>query len=185
MRDSTPILKLIPLAAAALALAGCARAPAPLNRLAVAYTAISNAEGVEVAAAELWQDIDNVVHVDIQFHSLPIGSHGIHFHAVGRCEAAGTAPFTSAGAHFNPLGRQHGLDNSAGPHAGDAPSFTVDVGGRGRATFTTDRVSLTVGSTTLFDGDGSAIVVHAAADDQISQPAGNSGPRIACGVLRR
>ncbi|HVF38852.1 MAG TPA: superoxide dismutase family protein, partial [Gemmatimonadaceae bacterium] len=145
---------------------------------------ISDTQGRDVAAAEIWQDKDNIVHVDIQFHSLPEGSHAIHFHAVGRCDPSGTAPFTSAGAHYNPLGRQHGLDNPAGPHAGDAPNFTM-ARGVGRATFNTDRVSITAGSTSLFDADSSSIVVHAAADDQISQPSGNSGGRIACGVLRR
>jgi Cu-Zn family superoxide dismutase len=134
---------------------------------------------------EFWQDIDKVVHVDVQVAGMPPGSHGIHFHAVGNCDPAGTSAFSAAGAHFNPLGRQHGLDNPAGPHAGDAPNFTVSADGTGRASFTTDRVSLTEGSTSLFDGDGSAIVIHASPDDQTSQPAGNAGARIACGVVKR
>lgn len=169
----------------ALGSAGCASAPAPLNRVAVAYATISNAAGDMRGTAELWQDMDKVVHVDVQLTGLPPGPHGIHFHSVGLCDVSGATAFASAGAHFNPLGRQHGLDNPTGPHGGDAPNFTASATGVGRATFTTDRVSLTDGSTSLFDADGSAIVVHASADDQISQPAGNSGARIACGVLRR
>ena len=157
------------------------------NRVAAAATAtVKSANGDDRGTAELWQDRDNVVHVDVKLTGLPPGPHGIHFHAVGLCEGTGAAAaFATAGAHFNPLGRQHGLDNAAGPHAGDAPNFTVAADGTARATFTTDRVSLTEGSTTLFDADGSAIVIHAAADDQISQPAGNAGARIACGVVRR
>lgn len=177
--------RLLSLIAAGVALSACASAPSPLDRVAVAYGTISNAAGEPRGAAELWQDMDKIVHVDVQMTGLPPGPHGIHFHAVAKCEGAGTTPFATAGAHYNPLGRQHGLDNAAGPHAGDAPNFTVSPDGIGRATFTTDRVSLTEGSTSLFDTDGSAIVIHAAADDQTSQPSGNSGGRIACGVVRR
>lgn len=132
----------------------------------------------------MWQDPDNIVHVQLQLHDLTPGDHGIHFHAVGKCEGAGATPFATAGAHFNPIGRQHGLQNPAGPHAGDAPNVTIGADGTAHASFTTDRVSLTAGSTTLFDDDGSAIVIHAGPDDQTSQPAGNSGARIACGTVR-
>ena len=163
--------------------ASCASAPA--SRAAVAYATIANAAGDPRGTAEIWQDRDNIVHVAIQFAGLPPGPHGIHFHAVGQCDGKTSTPFSTAGAHYNPLGRQHGLENSQGPHAGDAPNFTVAEDGLGRISFTTDRVSLTDGSTSLFDADGSAIVIHAAADDQKSQPAGNSGARIACGVVKR
>lgn len=171
--------------AAAFAVAACAHAPAHSDRVAVAYATISNAAGEPKATAEMWQDMENVVHVDVQVTGLTPGSHGIHFHAVGSCDASGGTAFAAAGAHFNPLGRQHGLDNPAGPHGGDAPNLTVAADGTAHASFTTDRISLTDGSTSLFDADGSSIVIHAAADDQISQPAGNSGARIACGVVRR
>ncbi len=168
----------------ALTVGACASAPSPLNRVAVAYATLNNAAGERTGTAELWQDIDRIVHVSVQVTGMPAGSHGIHFHATGKCDGAEATAFASAGGHFNPLGRQHGLDNAAGPHAGDAPNFTVGADGTGRATFTTDRVSLTEGSTGLFDADGSALVVHASADDQTSQPSGNSGARIACGVLK-
>ena len=124
------------------------------------------------------------MHVELQLTGLPPGEHGIHFHAVGKCEGGATA-FSTAGAHYNPIGRQHGLNNSAGPHAGDAPNITVAADGTARTNFTTDRVTLTAGSTALFDDDGSSIVIHAAADDQVSQPSGNSGARIACGTVRK
>lgn len=180
-----PVIRALILSAAAATLAACASAPAPFNRVAVAFATISNAAGAQRGTAELWQDLDKVVHVDVQLTGLPPGPHGIHFHAAGVCDPAGATAFASAGAHFNPLGRQHGLDNPAGPHAGDSPNFTVNSDGNGRATFTTDRISLTDGSTSLFDTDGSSIVIHAMADDQISQPSGNSGARIACGVVKR
>lgn len=172
-------------AIAVISIGACASAPSPLNRVAAAYATIANAAGEQKGTVELWQDMDKIVHVEVQVTGLPAGPHGIHFHMTGQCDGSGTTPFATAGAHFNPLGRQHGLDNPAGPHAGDAPNFTVNADGTGRASFTTDRVSLTEGSTSLFDADGSAIVIHAAADDQTSQPAGNSGARIACGVVKR
>lgn len=168
-----------------VSIAACAHAPAPLNRVAVAYATISGAGGEPRGTVELWQDPDNIVHVQLQLHDLPSGEHGIHFHAVANCEGAGATPFATAGAHYNPIGRQHGLQNAAGPHAGDAPNVTVGADGRAQTSFTTDRVTLTAGSTTLFDDDGSAIVIHAAADDQVSQPAGNAGARIACGTIRK
>lgn len=169
--------------AGAISLGACASAPSPLDRVAVAYATLSNAAGERTGTAELWQDADKVVHVAVQVTGMPSGPHGIHFHAVGKCDGSEATAFSSAGSHFNPLGRQHGLDNPAGPHAGDAPNFTISSTGTATVTFTTDRVSLTDGSTSLFDSDGSAIVVHAGADDQTSQPSGNSGGRIACGVV--
>ena len=178
-------LKILTVLFAATMTAGCASTGGSSNRVASATATIRNAAGEERGTAQMWQDRDNVVHVEVTVTGLPSGAHGIHFHAVGECTATGSTAFASAGAHYNPLGRQHGLDNAAGPHAGDAPNFTVGSDGTARHSFTTDRVSLTAGSTTLFDADGSSIVIHATGDDQISQPAGNSGGRIACGVVRR
>ena len=167
---------------AAAAVAACAHVPGGTNKVAVAYATIAATNGDSRGTAELFQDPDMIVHVRLQLHDLPPGEHGIHFHAVGQCDGSGA--FATAGAHYNPIGRQHGLLNIGGPHAGDAPNFTVAADGKADVSFTTDRVSLTPGSTTLFDSDGSAIVIHAAADDQTSQPAGNSGARIACGAVR-
>jgi Cu-Zn family superoxide dismutase len=168
----------------AAGIAACAHAPSPLNRIAVGYTTFESADGAARGTALLWQDPDNILHVELNLRDLPPGEHGIHFHAVGKCEGGATA-FSTAGAHYNPIGRQHGLNNPAGPHNGDAPNVTVGADGRAQVNFTTDRVTLTAGSTTLFDDDGSAIVIHAAPDDQVSQPSGNSGARIACGTVRK
>src|SRR5215203_3956499 len=171
--------------AACVTLAACASMPGGSNRVASATATISTPSGQERGTADIWQDADKVVHVSAQLTGLTPGAHGIHFHAVGNCDPSGATVFAAAGAHYNPLGRQHGMDNSAGPHAGDAPNLMVAPDGTAELTFTTDRVSLTEGSTSLFDADGSAIVIHAAADDQTSQPSGNSGARIACGVVKR
>jgi Cu-Zn family superoxide dismutase len=150
----------------------------------VAYATFNAAAGDSRGEALLWQDPTGIVHVELQLHDLPPGEHGIHFHAVGKCEGGATA-FSTAGGHYNPIGRQHGLNNPAGPHAGDAPNLVVAPDGRAKSNFTTDRISLTAGSTTLFDDDGTAIVIHALPDDQVSQPAGNSGARIACALVRK
>jgi Cu-Zn family superoxide dismutase len=156
-----------------------------LRRGSVAQAAalIYDVNGAPVGTAQLWQDASGLVNVEISSLALPPGTHGIHFHEVGKCEGGSTA-FSTAGAHYNPLGKQHGLENPNGPHAGDAPNIITPASGIGKVSFSTGRVLLTPGTMTLFDADGSAIVIHANADDQISQPSGNSGARIACGVVR-
>jgi superoxide dismutase, Cu-Zn family len=153
------------------------------NAVARAAAVIFNVNGAAVGTAQLSQDANGLVTVEIASLALPEGTHGIHFHAVGVCDGGATA-LSTAGAHYNPLGKEHGLENPRGPHAGDAPNVVTPAGGVSRVSFTTNRVSLTPGSISLFDADGSSIVVHANADDQVSQPSGNSGARIACGVIR-
>ncbi|MDQ3673923.1 MAG: superoxide dismutase family protein [Gemmatimonadota bacterium] len=166
----------------ALVTAGCSTGFLGRTPVATATSTLTAPNGSTVGSALLRQAGDGLVTVDATFTSLTPGSHGIHFHAVGLCE--GGTGFSTAGAHYNPLNREHGLSTPGGPHAGDAPNLVAGSDGRATLTFTTNRVTLTSGPTSLFDGDGSAIVVHAAADDQVSQPAGNSGARVACGVVR-
>jgi Cu-Zn family superoxide dismutase len=171
---------------AALLIAVCgACSSTQMRRDSVSQAAaiIYNINGAPIGTAQLSQQSNGLVNVEIASLALPPGTHGIHFHAVGRCDGGATA-FSTAGAHYNPLGKQHGLENPAGPHAGDAPNLVTPAGGVGKVAFSTGRVTLTPGTMTLFDTDGSSIVVHAMADDQMSQPAGNSGARIACGVVR-
>jgi Cu-Zn family superoxide dismutase len=163
--------------------AGCSSAMLGRHPVAAATATLADANGTSIGSVQMWQEANGVVHVDASATNLSPGAHGIHFHAVGRCDG-GTTAFSTAGGHYNPLSREHGLSNPAGPHAGDAPNLQIGPDGSGHLSFTTDRVSLTAGATTLFDSDGSAIVVHAAADDQVSQPSGNSGARVACGVIR-
>lgn len=168
-----------------LAVAGaCGTGYLASRPVAVATAALSDVSGRAVGTARLRQEAGGLVHVDLVVAAMPAGTHGVHFHAVGACDASTPVPFESAGAHYNPLNRQHGLQHPGGPHAGDAPNVAVVTGGEGRFSFTTDRITLTSGPVSLMDADGSAIVVHAAADDQTSQPSGNSGSRIACGVIR-
>ena len=115
--------------------------------------------------------------------SLPAGMHGFHLHAVGKCDAP---DFSTAGAHLNPSSAHHGLENPLGPHAGDLPNITANSSGAPTVDLSTPRVTLDANpSGGLFDSDGTSIVVHAAADDQKTDPAGNSGARIACGVIER
>jgi Cu-Zn family superoxide dismutase len=167
-----------------IALCGaCASASQMGNAVSRATAIMYDINGAPIGTAELWQDPSGLVNVEIASLALPAGTHGIHFHEVAKCEGGATA-FSTAGAHYNPLGKQHGLSNPLGPHAGDAPNIVIPAGGVGRVAFSSDHVTLTPGTISLFDADGSSIVVHANPDDQVSQPSGNSGPRIACGVVR-
>jgi Cu-Zn family superoxide dismutase len=170
-------------AAIVLALSACSSTQLRRDAVAEAVAVISNVDGTVVGTAQLWQESNGVVRVEIASLALPPGTHGIHFHEAGRCDGGSTA-FSTAGAHYNPAGREHGLENPRGAHAGDAPNIVTPAAGFGKVAFSTDRVRLAPGALTLFDADGSSIVVHANPDDQVSQPAGNSGGRIACGVLR-
>ena len=110
------------------------------------------------------------------------GTKGVHIHEVGRCDAPS---FESAGAHFNPAKAEHGTTNPRGPHAGDLPNITVDATGRGHLEVTATRVTLDKGADSLFDPDGSALVVHEGPDDLRTDPAGGSGAPVACGVIGR
>jgi len=122
----------------------------------------------------------DTVKVQVKVTGLPPGKHGIHIHAAARCESP---DFRTAGKHFNPFGRKHGLQSAEGAHAGDMPNLAVGRDGAGRATFTARGASLGDGKGSLFGPDGTALVVHADPDDGRTDPAGNSGARIACGIV--
>jgi Cu-Zn family superoxide dismutase len=147
-----------------------------------------NASGAEVGWVKLVEDRNGVVHVNVKVEGMSAGLHGIHIHAVGSCATAATA-FDGAGGHFNPLAHQHGLENPAGPHAGDLPNLVVDADGRGTLNAKTELVSLGAGVATLLDANGSAFIIHGNPDDQVSDVAnggpanGGSGPRVACAVI--
>jgi Cu-Zn family superoxide dismutase len=111
---------------------------------------------------------------------LPPGEHGVHIHMTGKCEAPG---FTTAGGHWNPTGKMHGSMNPMGPHAGDLPNLKIGANGKGVVSFLVPGATLTTGAEALLDADGAAFVVHAAQDDLKTDPSGNSGGRIACGVF--
>lgn len=134
---------------------------------------------------ETRQGVRVEVNVNAFGSSLLPGTHGIHIHAAAKCDIP---DFMTAGGHFNPAGRQHGLDNPAGPHAGDLENLVLEAGSGGRGTllFYNPHVSLAPGASNgLFTGAGTAIVVHRAVDDGITDPSGNSGERVACGIIKR
>lgn len=139
---------------------------------------IKDSGGQSVGTVMLTQTAAGV-NVKGTFKGLPAGVHGIHFHAVGAC----TPDFAAAGAHYNPMSKQHGLENPAGAHGGDLGNLTIGADGSGAYDYTTMLVSLMPGDMTLYDADGSALVVHANPDDYKTDPSGNSGGRIACGVV--
>jgi Cu-Zn family superoxide dismutase len=135
-----------------------------------------NSAGQAVGTVRAWQTAGGVS-LHISASGLPHGLHGIHVHSVGRCDRP---DFASAGAHWNPLGKQHGLNNPAGPHAGDLPNVEVAANGTLSATVTLAGASMA----SLLDANGAALVIDANADDYATDPSGNSGAGIACAVLR-
>ena len=153
-------------------LSGCAAVDVPVQSPPVALV---NPAGQTIGTVTASQTSGGVT-LTISASGLPHGLHGIHVHAVGRCEAP---KFESAGGHWNPAQRHHGLSNPQGPHAGDLPNVTVSSSGSVSETLVAAHASFA----DLADADGSALVIHAAADDYMTDPSGNSGARIACAVL--
>jgi len=143
---------------------------------------IKNGAGAEVGTATFKQ-VKKGVEVKIELKDLPIGAHGVHIHQNPTCEGP---DFKTAGGHFNPDGKMHGFDNPAGHHNGDLPqNVTVQENHRGEATFVVTSISLDKAApNSLFLNGGTSIVVHEKADDMKTDPSGNSGNRIACGVIQ-
>ncbi len=151
----------------------------PADEEDMATATLRDSAGTEVGTVTLTQ-VGDGVSVTGGLTGIMPGTHGIHIHAVGRCEP----PFESAGPHWNPTSRQHGLENPQGPHLGDLPSVTIDAAGTGSLKGTTRGGS--VGrDNALLDADGASIVLHADPDDNRTDPSGNSGRRIACGVIQQ
>lgn len=166
---------------AAVGLSACATATVgdlPTQRLGSATLTLAN--GMPAGTAQLLGH-GNTVTLAIIVTGLAPGPHGFHLHQTGRCAAP---DFASAGGHLNPYDRHHGLDSPSGPHLGDMPN--LDVSSSGTASTTVDlRGTQTELMDAIFDADGTAVVIHAGADDNVSDPAGNAGPRIACGTFSR
>lgn len=179
-----------------LVLAGCgerntAQAPAGQE----VGNASANTSGAQVGAGVDLLDPDNrrkatatvfqagdALQVRLEAFGMPAGTYAAHVHTTGTC----TAPtFESAGGHWNPTGAQHGSENPAGAHKGDLPNMTVGADGNGSLEFTVPGATVAGGPNSLLDADGAAVMIHAKADDYRTDPAGNAGNRIACGVLRQ
>lgn len=156
---------------------GCA-ALAP-TAAPIAAADLADARGRPVGRAT-FTEVGGYVRIVVEVRGLPPGPKAAHVHAVGRCQGP---DFASAGDHFNPDGRAHGMENPAGPHAGDLPNFTVEADGRGRLETASNRLTLAAGPRSLLDA-GRALVIHAGPDDHRTDPAGGAGPAIACGVIR-
>ena len=138
---------------------------------------IVNTTGDVVGWAKFTEDATGTLHVNVHVAGLTPGLHGIHIHSAAACVLGTTPAFSSAGPHHNPLGALHGR------HAGDLPNLVANVAGRGHLNATSDGATLSPGQVSLFDSNGSAIVIHANPDDHVTNPTGNSGARVACGVI--
>lgn len=144
-----------------------------------AKVTLKNASGAEVGTAALSEGPHGVL-MRLALKGLPPGEHAFHVHAVGKCEP----PFTSAGGHFNPTAKKHGMMAADGQHAGDMPNLIVPASGDLQAEIVNTAITLEKGKpNSLYQQNGTALVIHAGPDDYKSDPAGNAGDRIACGVV--
>ena len=148
-----------------------------------AHADIVNAQGVKIGTAKI-TSTGQGVKIEVKVSQLPPGEHGIHIHNVGKCDGPA---FTTAGGHFNPTSAHHGIHNTQDPHPhlGDLMNLVVDKKGDAKATFEASSVTLGEDTNSLFHDGGTALIIHAKADDLMSDPSGNSGDRIACGVIEK
>jgi Cu-Zn family superoxide dismutase len=173
----------IGLVMAAAATGGCAnadRAASASDGGSASATAVLRDAGGATKASATAEQTGESVRIRVEAQGLPQGAYGLHVHAVGRCDPP---DFATAGPHWNPTGRQHGKSNPQGAHLGDLPNLMVGTDGQGSIEAVIASSTIRGGSASLLDDDGAALMIHAAADDYRTDPSGNSGARIACGVL--
>ena len=179
LRTSALVITAAGLAAACANTSRDVDAPPPDMGPTSASADLRDGSGRVLARAHV-EEAGDSLRVRVESAGLVRGAYGAHVHAVGRCEAPG---FTSAGPHWNPTDQEHGKDNPQGMHKGDLPNLLVGTDGRGSFEYTIPNASLRGGANPLLDGDGAAVVIHQSADDYRTDPSGNSGARIACGVV--
>lgn len=140
---------------------------------------MKDAKGQPIGTATLSSAMGSV-QILLDLKNLTPGVHAIHVHAVPKCEGPA---FTSAGGHLNPASKKHGLQNPDGPHAGDMENFTVAADGTSKAKVMAKGITLGKEANSVLAGSGTALVVHADADDMKTDPSGNAGDRVACGLI--
>lgn len=146
-----------------------------------AKATLVNAQGQKVGEAQL-EETANGVKITMKVENLPPGVHAFHIHEKGICDPP---DFMTAGAHFNPFAKKHGLKNPEGPHGGDLPNLVVDTDGKETIETIATQVTLKPGKNSLFHPGGTSLVIHAGPDDYLTDPAGNAGARIACGIITK
>jgi Cu-Zn family superoxide dismutase len=154
-------------------------AGAGLSAQAPVTVDLKDGQGQSVGTATLTR-ANGGVSIALDVKNLTPGEHALHVHATAKCEGPA---FTTAGGHFNPMSKKHGLKNPEGPHAGDMNNFTVAANGTAKTTVLAPGVTLGTEANSVFANGGTALMIHARGDDLMTDPTGNAGDRVACGVI--